>query len=118
MVYGQPVELRVERKMQEEYPGPSAMPMSAFGGAGNRLGAPTPCPSTPSPAAASTSSSAVPTGSRVDYVDSIQTKFNVDLTQETYRIRLRLADGHMYSFLCLFCHVNYISECHTGCRPA
>jgi hypothetical protein len=35
---GQPVELRVERRLHEEYVPPPKAPVAAFSGAGNRLG--------------------------------------------------------------------------------
>ena len=99
-MYGQPVELRVQHRTSEPYPGPAATPMAPFAGSGNRLGAPT----TPSPAVAgpSTPFAAAPTAEgRGDYADSIQTKFDVDMTQPTYRIRLRLANGQMCGFFLL-----------------
>ncbi|KAH8113090.1 SEP-domain-containing protein [Phellopilus nigrolimitatus] len=91
---GQPVELRVARRTDEEYTPPPPRPHQAFDGTGHRLGAPTPSfaaagSSSPASAASGSSQAAVPTHEP----QSVQTKFEVDQTQPTTSIQLRLADG-------------------------
>ncbi|PAV15026.1 SEP-domain-containing [Pyrrhoderma noxium] len=89
--YGQPVELRVLKKVNEDYVEPER-PHRAFDGTGHRLGAPTPpiggSSASTSQASASTSSSTAEAD-----IQSVQTKFEVDQTQPTTSIQIRLADG-------------------------
>jgi UBX domain-containing protein 1 len=91
---GQPVELRVAKRLSEKYTPPPKKPMSAFSGSGNRLGAPVPTVISSEsampgsfPAAASTSAAA--THDR----PSMNTMFEVDQAQPTTSIQIRLADG-------------------------
>ncbi|EJD00541.1 SEP-domain-containing protein, partial [Fomitiporia mediterranea MF3/22] len=97
--YGQPVELRVARRMHEDYIQPQPRPHQAFEGAGNRLGAPTPTfptqglsSGTVSVSATATASVPVPAVPREDR-ESLQTKYEVDDTQETTTVAIQLADG-------------------------
>lgn len=78
--HGQPVEVRVVKRQEEDYTPPPKAPPKPFEGTGNRLGspaayvAPTPAPGA-FPSAATT---AAPT---------------VDESQPTTNIQIRLADG-------------------------
>lgn len=97
MRYGQPVELQVSRRVDEEYKPPPSRPLQAFGGAGNRLGAPTPviagaASGSAEPAASGSGQTRAPPAA-VDDPQSVQTKFEVDQSQPTTSIQLRLADG-------------------------
>ena len=97
MHWQQPVELRVSKRVTEDYVAPPAGPARAFEGAGNRLGAPMPGSSeagssgTTVPAAPEASSS----GDSTDR-PSLQTKWEVDRTQPTAQIRLRLPTNPRY----------------------
>lgn len=92
--YDQPVQLRVDRRSNEDYK-PSKK--KVFDGDGRRLGAPVPEiePTVPgafpvaSGSAALASSSSNPTREPA----SMQTKFEVDQSQPTTSIQIRLADG-------------------------
>ena len=104
MVPGQPVEVRVAKRLTENYSPP---PKSAFGGVGNRLGSPasvltpggsggTPAaampgsfPSTSDPAIASSGASGGGGAER----QSVNTLFEVDQTLPTTSVQIRLADG-------------------------
>ena len=95
------MELRVSRKLEEDYVQPPKR-FAAFEGSGQRLGSPLPAalsgPSTSSqqpPGAfpgTSSSSNATPAGDR----PSITTKFEVDQSKPTTSIQIRLADGTRY----------------------
>ncbi|KAI9260925.1 hypothetical protein EDC94DRAFT_610285 [Helicostylum pulchrum] len=83
--HGQPVEVRVVKRQEEDYTPPPKAPPKPFEGTGNRLGspaayvAPTPAPGAfPSAAAVTTTTTAAPT---------------VDESQPTTNIQIRLADG-------------------------
>lgn len=93
---GQPVELRVAKRLQEKYTPPPKRPMAAFSGTGNRLGAPSPTvteSSTAMPGAFPTAASSSPaTGGSHDR-SRINTLFEVDQTLPTTSIQIRLADG-------------------------
>ena len=104
MVPGQPVEVRVAKRLTENYSPP---PKSAFGGVGNRLGSPasvlTPGGSGGTPAAAMPGS--FPSTSDPDIASSgasggggaerqnVNTLFEVDQTLPTTSVQIRLADG-------------------------
>ncbi|KAH8105335.1 ubiquitin-related domain-containing protein [Cristinia sonorae] len=93
---GQPVELRVVKRLSDPYT-PSSSSHSGgarvFHGTGNRLGAPVPTTTTESMPgtfpAVGTSTSTVPQRE----AESISTRFEVDQTQPTTSIQVRLADG-------------------------
>lgn len=86
---GQPVELRVARRINEDYVPPAAGPTRAFSGTGNRLGAPVP----------PISGTEHPMPGRFDERPNpsepqrMATRFEVDQSQPTTSIQLRLADG-------------------------
>ncbi|KAK7696522.1 hypothetical protein QCA50_001180 [Cerrena zonata] len=95
---GQPVELRVVKRLNEDYvpPPPTSRP---FGGAGHRLGSPLPgavvdvdtsmpgsFPGTSRSVPASSAAASAPGGSG-------GTKFEVDQTKPTTSVQVRLADG-------------------------
>lgn len=88
---GQPVELRVARRINEDYTPPAAGPTRAFSGTGNRLGAPVP------PISGTGTDQPMP--GRFDERPSpsepqrVTTRFEVDQSQPTTSIQLRLADG-------------------------
>ncbi|THG96096.1 hypothetical protein EW026_g5672 [Hermanssonia centrifuga] len=97
---GQHVELRVTKRTEEAYV-PSPKKLAAFSGAGNRLGSPAPGAAE---AASSSSSRAMPgtfpisgniVASNAPAVEreSLSTRFEVDQTQPTTSIQIRLADG-------------------------
>jgi UBX domain-containing protein 1 len=82
--HGQPVEVRVVKRQEEDYTPPPKAPPKPFEGTGNRLGSPaayTPPTTTSTPGAfpsSSSSSNAPPT---------------VDESQATTNIQIRLGDG-------------------------
>ncbi|KAF8594705.1 SEP-domain-containing protein [Ceratobasidium sp. AG-I] len=89
---GQPVELRVARRTHEEYQPPPPRPAAPFSGSGNRLGAPVPGTSSEPSVPGAYSSAGSSAGPRVE-PDAIQTRFEVDNSQPTTSIQVRLADG-------------------------
>jgi len=92
---GQPVELRIMKRLNENYVAPKRS-TSAFGGTGNRLGAPVP--------STSSSPANIPGSFPADSSDvgRRNTGFEVDRTLPTTRIQLRLADGTS-----LVCEMNH-----------
>jgi UBX domain-containing protein 1 len=102
----QPVELRVARRMDEAYVAPPKV-TRPFGGTGHRLGSPIPGESSsPSGASASNLVSSIPGafpsnsgGSRPattfgdSSVQGLNPRFEVDQTQPTTSVQIRLADG-------------------------
>ncbi|EDQ99699.1 uncharacterized protein LACBIDRAFT_241285, partial [Laccaria bicolor S238N-H82] len=81
---GQNVDVRVAKRVNEDYvPPPSSV--KAFTGSGHRLGAPVPG----SGVVRTPSSTAAPEHERA----SINTRFEVDQTQPTTSVQIRLADG-------------------------
>jgi hypothetical protein len=92
---GQHVELRVTKRTDEDYIPPKGA--KTFSGAGNRLGAVVPEPST----SGSTMPGSFPPGTRPAAQSGpdkplITAKFEVDQTQPTTSIQIRLADGTRY----------------------
>ncbi|KAL0948013.1 hypothetical protein HGRIS_010635 [Hohenbuehelia grisea] len=95
---GQPVELRVAKRTNEQYVAPTVK--KAFQGSGHRLGAPVPALTSEAGATADSdmpgsfpgSSTPAAAGSSEDR-PSIGTKFEVDQTQPTTSVQIRLADG-------------------------
>ncbi|CAE6508094.1 unnamed protein product [Rhizoctonia solani] len=87
---GQPVELRVAQRTQEEYHPPPPKPATPFSGSGNRLGAPI----VPEGASGSGSgSSSMPGTFANSEPESVRTRFEVDNSLPTTSIQVRLADG-------------------------
>ena len=91
---GQPVELRVARRITEAYQPPPPRPAGPFAGSGNRLGSPAPAvapaaPTPPIPGAfpASNDPTAAATAA------AIRPMFEVDASLPTTSIQVRLADG-------------------------
>lgn len=97
----QPVELRVARRTDEPYQ-PPAKSTQPFGGSGNRLGSPVPSTAGASSSGAATTqaipgafpSSAGPSSTFDESrIGTIQTRFEVDMSQPTTSVQIRLADG-------------------------
>ncbi|KAI9432401.1 SEP-domain-containing protein, partial [Lactarius indigo] len=99
---GQPVELRVARRTEEDY---IAAPRRGFSGAGSRLGGvvPEPAPaqqqqqfgmpgSFPAPGGGPSATPA-PAASRSRDPESVATRFSVDQSKPTTSVQVRLADG-------------------------
>ncbi|KAF9005204.1 hypothetical protein BDQ17DRAFT_1354033 [Cyathus striatus] len=94
---GQPVELRVAKRTEEDYVPPKGS--KVFSGAGQRLGAPVPefsgagSSSMPGtfPTSSTLSSTAAPPPPRER--ESISTRFEVDSSKPTTSVQIRLADG-------------------------
>lgn len=92
VAFGQPVEVKVAHRMQEDYKPPPKQPMKAFQGSGNRLGSVTPGESYGSseaipgafPGAQSGSSGTAPTGAAT---------VEVDQSLPVTSIQIRLGDG-------------------------
>lgn len=94
---GQPVELRVARRTNEDYVSP---PARAFSGSGYRLGSPVPALTVSSNASMSSMPGSFPSasqGSRLGSAsrerESVTTAFEVDRTKPTTSVQLRMADG-------------------------
>ncbi|KAF8752803.1 SEP protein [Rhizoctonia solani] len=86
---GQPVELRVAQRTKEDYR-PPPKPATPFSGSGNRLGAPAPSGEASGSGSGSTS---MPGTFANSEPESIRTMFEVDNSQPTTSIQVRLADG-------------------------
>ncbi|THX22325.1 SEP-domain-containing protein [Aureobasidium pullulans] len=86
---GQEVDLQLDPHKDEKYTPPKRQ-YKPFGGAGQRLGSPTPGPSgsTPAPAAP-----AVPSTSAASPAASSAPKVDVDESQPTVQLQIRLGDG-------------------------
>jgi len=95
---GQPVELRVARRTNEDYVPSPKRPLAAFEGSGKRLGSPVP------PIAGSTGSSSIrripgafPESSSVSDNTRLppqsRAHFEVDFNEPTTSVQIRLADG-------------------------
>lgn len=83
--FDQRVQIRVAQRVREKYQPPAPGPMKAFGGEGNRLGAPAPAASAPTSAPATTSSTAAAALAPSD--------FKVDDSKPTTQVQIRLGDG-------------------------
>jgi len=90
---GQHVELRVGKRVQEDY----VPPATKFGGSGHRLGGIVPGDSSGGsvsmPGSFPSASSSSPRASSEAVKTSFSTKFEVDQSQPTTSIQIRLADG-------------------------
>lgn len=83
--FGQRVELRVAKRLNEKYSPPAPGPMKAFEGQGNRLGSPA-----PGMASSSSSSSATAPASAAPTTPS---NFSIDDSKPVTSVQIRLADG-------------------------
>ncbi|RCH87516.1 hypothetical protein CU098_008886, partial [Rhizopus stolonifer] len=79
--HGQPVEVRVVKRQDEDYTPPPKAPAKPFSGTGNRLGSP------------ATFASSPPPGSFPASTNSHASAPTVDASQPTTSIQIRLADG-------------------------
>jgi len=92
---GDPVELRVARRVDEDYVPPKR---GAFSGSGNRLGAPVPDlagagSSSSTMPGSFTPSAAQPSSSQAAEPDRLSAKFEVDQSKPMTSVQIRLADG-------------------------
>lgn len=94
------MELRVAKRITENYTPPPKRPAASFGGSGNRLGSPAPVLTSEgtvpgafptSTASSSGSVSAVAGGG--EERQRMNTMFEVDQTLPTTSVQIRLADG-------------------------
>ncbi len=99
---GQHVELRVAKRVNEEYEPPKGT--ATFGGSGNRLGGV--LPDVESHGSSSSMPGSFPSGGNTlkpkipssdDIKPSFSTKFEVDQSQPMTNIQIRLADGTRYA---------------------
>ncbi|KAA1473324.1 SEP-domain-containing protein [Dentipellis sp. KUC8613] len=90
---GQPVEVRITKRLNEDFVPPAHAPSAPFAGSGHRLGSPLPTFS--SIAGASGSAPAASSSTAHAEPDSVgaNTKFEVDQTKPTTSVQVRLADG-------------------------
>jgi len=93
---GQPVELRVARRTEEDYVPSPKRPLAAFEGSGQRLGSPVPviagsAASQHVPGAFPDSAPAPATPNRSS--EATRTHFEVDFNEPTTSVQVRLADG-------------------------
>ncbi|KAK0569790.1 protein phosphatase regulator [Tilletia horrida] len=96
----QPVELRVVKKLGEKWSPPPPGPTRAFEGSGQRLGAPVPGDAGPSgfgaaPAPTASTTTSISTSSNTGAVPlpASEVDFQVDRSQPTTQIQVRLAEG-------------------------
>ncbi|KII90362.1 hypothetical protein PLICRDRAFT_52103 [Plicaturopsis crispa FD-325 SS-3] len=96
---GQPVELRVAKRLSEPYQPAPKRPVGSFGGSGHRLGSPVPNVASAGSSAGSAmpgtfpSSGVTTAGAASVEPQSINTRFEVDQTKPTTSVQVRLADG-------------------------
>lgn len=99
---GQPVELRVAKRLSEPYQPAPKRPVGSFGGSGHRLGSPVPNVASAGSSAGSAmpgtfpSSGVTTAGAASVEPQSINTRFEVDQTKPTTSVQVRLADGTRY----------------------
>ncbi|KIM31278.1 hypothetical protein M408DRAFT_327539 [Serendipita vermifera MAFF 305830] len=82
---GQPVELRVSKRLDEDYVPP---PPGPFAGTGNRLGSPL-----PATVQSTTTSAAPPAAAPAQASGASAGSFEVDMSAPTTSVQIRLADG-------------------------
>lgn len=102
---GQPVDLRIAHRMNEPYRPPPGV--RAFHGSGQRLGAPVPELTQTSgsmPGSFPGLSSALPSSSSFQRPEreSVTTRFEVDQSEPTTSVQVRLADGTRYAYFFFF----------------
>lgn len=99
---GQPVELRVAKRTNEDYVAPSGSSAArTFAGQGHRLGSPVPSLVPPTAGSSSTMPGSFPATSAPTSIDlesrrataALNSVFEVDRTKPTTTVQLRLADG-------------------------
>ncbi|CAG8701891.1 6797_t:CDS:10 [Racocetra persica] len=96
--YDQPVDIRVERRLDEDYQPPPKKPATPFSGSGQRLGSPTPAVVTSSTPGAYPSSSSTPRANELI----------IDETLPITSIQIRLGDGTR--MLARFNHTHTVSD--------
>ncbi|CAG8451918.1 11904_t:CDS:10 [Dentiscutata heterogama] len=96
--YDQPVDIRVERRLDEDYKPPPKQPIKPFSGSGQRLGSPTPTVATSSTPGAYPSSSSTP---RLN-------ELVIDESLPITSIQIRLGDGTR--MLARFNHTHTVSD--------
>ncbi|KAF9895848.1 hypothetical protein BX616_008705, partial [Lobosporangium transversale] len=84
---GQPVEMRVAKRMDEDYKEPPKAPPKPFEGTGNRLG------SIATPASTSSSTPGSFPGGESSSSEPTPRSLNIDESQPVTTIQIRLADG-------------------------
>jgi UBX domain-containing protein 1 len=84
VAFGQEVELRIEKRINEKYKPPPPEPMKAFGGSGNRLG---------SPAPTFTPTTTTTTTNVGESKPAPASEVKLDESQPITQIQLRLGDG-------------------------
>ncbi|KAG9019864.1 hypothetical protein FRB90_003455 [Tulasnella sp. 427] len=90
---GQPVELRVSRRLNEDYVPPPKR-FNVFEGQGNRLGSPLPGGANPTSQQVPGSFPSEGSSSRISQsTGSLSTKFEVDMSAPNTSVQIRLADG-------------------------
>lgn len=95
---GEAVDLIVKRRVGEDYVPPKGG--KAFSGSGHRLGAPVPnlVPGSSSmPGSFQSDAAPAPSSSDGSEREALATKFEVDQTQPTTSVQIRLADGTRYA---------------------
>ena len=93
---GQPVELRVAKRLSENYTAPPKRPTAAFSGSGHRLGSPAPAivsHNSHMPMPGSFPSAPSDSGGGSSARPSVNTRFEVDQTLPMTSVQIRLADG-------------------------
>jgi len=89
---GQEVDLQLNPHRDEKYVQPKQK-YKAFGGSGQRLGSPTPGASSSSSATQPTASFSVPSATTASSSSASTTKVEVDESQPTIQLQVRLGDG-------------------------
>ncbi|KAI8813228.1 hypothetical protein BJ742DRAFT_475852 [Cladochytrium replicatum] len=92
VAYGQPVEIKVAHRMEEDYKPPPKKPLKAFSGGGQRLGAPIPGETVSAPAVSSIPGS-FPGSAPAAAIESLGPVVVVDESVPVTSIQVRLADG-------------------------
>lgn len=92
--HGQDIKLEIVQRTQEDYRPPTPKPMEAFGGSGQRLGAPTPeaRPGATTSVITNNPSAFGPSGDGTSAGPS-QAAFEVDPSKPTTSVQVRTADG-------------------------
>jgi UBX domain-containing protein 1 len=117
--FGQKVDLQVENKKTEKYKPPTPPPMKPFGGQGNRLGTQVPAMAGAPSTTAASATVAVSAAPATNTPDPSSLTFQVDSSQPTTQIQIRLSDGQR--MVAKFNHTHtvadirqYINAAHAG----